>query len=54
MKRVLIILAAALVLAGCVKAPEEAQHAGRDFTVETLFTHDGCTVYRFNDVGAYR
>ena len=52
MKR-LIILAAAMLLAGCIKAPEEAQHDWRDFAVEKLFTHDGCTVYRFLD-GSYR
>lgn len=49
----ILIFLAALVLTGCVKEPEEAKSAGKEFTVKTLFTHEGCTVYRFFD-GNYR
>lgn len=41
-----------LALAGCNGKPEEATRISEDFTVERLFTHDGCTVYRFKDAGA--
>lgn len=49
MKR-LIILAALLAIAGCdAKPAQESQRVG-EFQVDTLFTKDGCTVYRFVDV----
>lgn len=41
-----------LALAGCHGKPEEATTLSEDFTVERLFTHEGCTVYRFRDAGA--
>lgn len=41
-------------LAACSKKAESTQQVNRDFQVDTLFTHDGCTVYRFNDGGASR
>lgn len=46
----LIILA--LLLNGCVKAAQESAKDG-EFEIETLFTKDGCTLYRFNDAGRY-
>jgi uncharacterized lipoprotein NlpE involved in copper resistance len=49
--KVLCIAAAVLALAGCNKQAESATHAGVGFVVEKLFTTDGCTVYRFQDVG---
>lgn len=49
MKYITIILFAVL-LSACAKQAETSVVAGKDFTVETLFTHEGCTVYRFNDV----
>lgn len=45
MKYTLILL---LVLTGCQKPAEQTNTANR-FDVDTLFTHDGCTVYRFYD-----
>lgn len=51
MKKVLKAAAAAcaiLALVACSKQPESSQRKGA-FNVETLFTHDGCTVYRFID-----
>lgn len=49
MKR-LAILCAALI--GCSKTPEKVEMTTNpEIPVETLFTHDGCTVYRFVDVG---
>lgn len=45
------ILLTALLLSGCYKDPESVTPAGRDFQVATLFTVDGCTVYRFADGG---
>ena len=43
-----------LTLTGCSKAAESTTPAGREFTVDRLFTTDGCTAYRFMDGGARR
>lgn len=43
------ILLTALFLSGCYKPAESTQPAGSSFQVDTLFTVDGCTVYRFED-----
>jgi hypothetical protein len=48
MSKLLAIALLAAALAGCQREAEEAVRAG-DVTVETLFTHDGCTAYRFYD-----
>jgi hypothetical protein len=53
MKKILI-LAAILALAGCSKPAETSTSVGREFVVDKLFTHEGCTVYRFNDGGNNR
>jgi hypothetical protein len=53
MKKILI-LAAILTLAGCSKPAETSTSVGREFVVDKLFTHEGCTVYRFNDGGNNR
>ncbi len=38
--------------AGCVHAPlSKAPSDNPEVQVDTLFTHDGCTVYRFEDNG---
>lgn len=47
-------LTALIVLAGCTKQAESTQQAGVEFTVERLFTVDGCTVHRFHDGGYAR
>ena len=47
-----LLLIAALI--GCSRDAEKSTPAGRDFQVDTLFTHDGCTVYRFYDEGRAR
>lgn len=54
MKRIALI--AMLVLAtGCAKNAERTETKGiGGFQVETLFNHDGCTVYRFEDAGRNR
>ncbi len=52
--KLLITTALAVTLAACAKDPERSDHAGSSFKVERLFTHEGCTLYRFNDVGHYR
>jgi hypothetical protein len=42
----------ALLCAACNKVPEEtSQTSNPNVKVEKLFTHDGCTVYRFYDGG---
>ena len=51
MNRILILAA---LLAGCYNRPETVQQVNADFRVETLFTKDGCTVYRFEDGGTRR
>lgn len=53
MTKTLIILAVAL-LTGCFKPAETSTSAGREFVVDKLFTHEGCTVYRFYDGGNSR
>lgn len=44
------MLLVTLVMTGCVKDPAE-RHViqGTEFTVDRLFTHEGCTLYRFRD-----
>lgn len=54
MIRAAAMAAVVVALAGCAKPAETASRAGVDFTVERLFTHDGCTVYRFRDLGYAR
>lgn len=46
-----VMLAAVVMLTACKGEPEATQKAGVDFKVETLFTVDGCTIYRFADGG---
>lgn len=48
MVKILFTISVALLLAACHKDPQQSQHHG-EFKVETLFRHDGCTVYRFLD-----
>ena len=54
MKRAIAIAACALVLAACGNPAEHSTPAGVGFNVDRLFTHEGCTVYRFSDAGWYR
>jgi len=57
MKRsALALVLAGLALAGCLerRPPEARANAGVAFQVDRLFTHDGCTVYRFVDEGYSR
>ena len=49
MKYILVLVA--VLLTACNKEPEASQAVGIGFKVETLFTVDGCTVYRFSDAG---
>ena len=49
MKYVVILMA--VLLTACNKEPESSKAVGNGFKVETLFTVDNCTVYRFNDAG---
>ena len=35
-------------ITGCQKDPQEVQKQG-EFRIEKLFTHEGCTLYRFYD-----
>jgi hypothetical protein len=53
MKKFLIVLAV-LALTGCSKPAETSTSVGREFVVDKLFTHEGCTVYRFSDGGNKR
>lgn len=47
---VLAIVTGVMVLDACEQdAMEAARPPGSAFVVEKLFTHDGCTVYRFSD-----
>ena len=54
MKRIWIILAV-LAFSGCIKdSVSKSSTNNPGFSVETLFDHDGCRVYRFDDGGNYR
>ena len=56
-KKIMLSLAALAVLAmvaGCDKPAESVVRTGAEFTVERLFTHEGCTVFRFKDGGRNR
>lgn len=45
-----LLIASALMLSACSKPSEEAKMVGTgEIKVERLFTHEGCTVYRFTD-----
>lgn len=52
--RHLILIAVIALLAGCLKKAETSTSAGTEFVVDKLFTHEGCTVYRFSDGGNSR
>lgn len=55
MIRNLAIVVMVLIISGCQKpAAERAQTNNTAFQVDTLFTKDGCTVYRFEDAGRSR
>ena len=54
MKTVLIMTLLVLSLTGCERLAESSTPAGKGFVVEKLFTHEGCTVYRFADSGRSR
>ena len=44
----------ALLLTGCAKDPISTSATDNaQFKLEALFTHDGCTIYRFMDNGYY-
>ena len=50
MKRVVLLIA--IGLSGCYRDPISVSLTeNREFDVEKLFTHRGCTVYRFFDNG---
>ena len=53
-KKSLLALAARAMVAGCEKPAESVAHTGVGFTVERLFTHEGCTAFRFEDGGRSR
>ena len=39
-------------LAACSKEPQKTEHSTNPkIAVDTLFSHDGCTMYRFEDGG---
>lgn len=54
MKRIIFVASALIAMAGCGKMPESSIQAGVEFSVDRLFTTNGCTVYRFSDAGRYR
>lgn len=56
MSRTIITLTALALLVACNsdRAPEASATVGVGYQVDRLFTHDGCTVYRFEDGGYKR
>jgi len=52
MKKLLLVALLGVALAGCERAdPVSSVTTGRGVEVETLFTVDGCKMYRFRDAG---
>ncbi len=52
MMRALATCVLAMLLTACVNDPlATSPSSNPDLHVDTLFTHDGCTVYRFHDLG---
>ncbi len=48
------LLLAMLVLAGCAKDPVSSSRTDNaEVGLDKLFTHDGCSVYRFYDAGHF-
>lgn len=54
MKKIAFLFLACLAIVGCDKQAETSTRAGAEFVVDKLFTHEGCTVYRFVDGGRNR
>lgn len=52
--KLLIAVLAVAALTACSKQAETSTAVGVDFQVDKLFTHEGCTVYRFSDGGHNR
>lgn len=52
--KIFLSIVVVLALGACTKKAETSTHAGREFTVDKLFTVDDCTVYRFSDAGYQR
>lgn len=49
---VVIIVTLSLVVLGCTEEPEARSASSNPaIAVDKLFTHEGCTVYRFRDGG---
>lgn len=51
MKKILIVLFAAVVITGCYNEPQSSTMEGHGFQVEFLFEKDSVKVYRFRDGG---
>lgn len=50
--RFVIAIFVGLFVTACSEHPMSAERTDNpNYVVETLFTHDGCTVYRFRDSG---
>lgn len=53
-KHIVTLVTVSAILVGCGKPAESMTVKGAGFEVEKLFTHEDCTVYRFEDAGQYR
>lgn len=50
----MLSICAVLLLAGCAKEPLSIERVdNNEFQLDKLFSHEGCTVYRFSDWGRY-
>lgn len=50
----LALLLIVLALSGCARDPVSTDHTdNQSVSVDKLFTHEGCSVYRFYDAGHY-
>lgn len=50
--KIVLLFVLCLVFSGCYRSSEESvKSSNPEVTVEKLFEHDGCTIYRFYDGG---
>lgn len=54
--RLAVLVAATLLLAGCTNDNDPVSRSSTDnsqIPIDKMFTHEGCTIYRFDDAGHY-
>lgn len=52
MKKYLLMLIAPMVLISCEEPLSKSKTNNAEYTIEYLFKHDGCKVFKFRDYGS--